>query len=356
MEFVNGVDISMLKELEDAGAKFFDKGREADIFQILKDHGVNLVRLRIWNDPFDERGQSYGGGGNDYEVTKELAKRAKEHGMKFMLNFHYSDFWADPSKQVKPKAWKNFDGEELEEAVYNYTYTVVKQLAEEGVKPDMVQVGNELTNGMLFPEGKVPDYDRLCRYLQKGAEAVRAVDRGIEIILHLDMGGDNDLYRRWFDEITKRQTDFDIIGLSYYPYWHGTMEALAYNMEDISSRYQKKLMIVETAYGFTTETVDGFKMIFGEELAKDLPYPATREGQQKFLEALIAAVKSVQGGAGIVYWEPEWIPTVASSWTKEEGLVYMGVESERGNMWANQALFDFDGNALPALDVFSNER
>jgi len=372
--FMKGADISILKEIETLGGKYYIKNEEKDLFEILRMNGMDTIRLRIWLDPYDEKSKPYLGGTNDLQTTIELAKRAKAQDMKIMLNFHYSDFWADPSKQCKPKSWETLSSEQLEDKVYEYTKSVLEVCAENSVAPEYIQIGNEITNGMLWPDGKTPtflfeerefeemeenkrtaSYEQLSRFLKAGIKATRdnPLTRTSKIILHLDFGGANNLYRTWFDEITKRNVDFDIIGLSYYPFWHGNLEELKFNLNDISARYNKEVLVVETSYGFTETDPDG-NSIFTKELADQAGYPATVLGQRDFLYDLMQVVKETQGnkGLGIVYWEPAWLPVKDSSWASHEGMRYANDIVSMGNHWANQALFDFEGHALDSLKVF----
>ncbi|WP_416147627.1 arabinogalactan endo-beta-1,4-galactanase [Salipaludibacillus sp. HK11] len=378
-EFIKGVDVSMTLEVQELDGKYFLEGEERDLFEILVLKGINAVRLRVWVDPYDDKGKSYMGGTNDLARTILLGKRAKKAGMKLLLNLHYSDFWTDPKKQAKPKKWEDLNGNELEEAVYLYTYDVLEECRFNGLIPDWIQVGNEITNGMLWPEGKTPvylsekrkfekvapekeeaAYDRLSNFLYAGIRAVREFTRGkkekeIPVILHLDYGGANDLYRKWFDEIGKRNVDFDIIGLSYYPFWHGSLDELSVNMNDISERYDKEVMVVETAYGFTTEPIPhGGQAIFSEDIAEKGGYPLSIEGQGQFLRDLMKVVNDVPNGrgGGVFYWEPAWLPVKGTSWASKAGMEYGNDVAKGGNPWANLGLFDYDGNALKSLDVF----
>ena len=223
LEYIKGMDVSSMDEIEQLGAVFYDEGKQGDLLEILKKYGSNYIRLRLWNDPRSEDGKPYGAGNTDYEVTLRMAKRVKAAGMKFLLDFHYSDFWADPGKQRKPKAWVGYNAEQLEQAVYDFTKENMRKFIAEGVRPDMVQVGNELSNGLLWPEGQVPNYDNIARFVSAGIRAVRETSPETKIMIHLDNGGNNALYREWFDNYTKRGEDFDIIGLSYYPFWHGNL-------------------------------------------------------------------------------------------------------------------------------------
>ncbi len=351
MSFIKGMDISMLRELEELGAEYYDNGTRQDIFQILKNHDINAVRLRLWHNPYNGNRIPYGGGTNDLKTTAMLADRACRSGMLFALDIHYSDFWTDPLKQIKPKAWENLTGAGLEEEVYNYTYNILGKLKSRGLMPAMVQVGNELTNGILWPDGRLPDYGAMVRLLKQGITAVKDISPDIKVILHLDNGGNNELYREWFDNIEKESVAYDVIGLSYYPYWHGTLDELEFNMNDISRRYGKDVMVVETAYGFTTDSYNNEGMIFSKELADKVPFEPTEKGQSDFMTELLNRIRRVknQRGTGFFYWEPAWIPVKGSTWATAEGRKYIKDSSGGGNTWANQALFDFHGNTLPAL-------
>ncbi len=360
--FIKGMDISTLLEVEKCGGRFFDEGKEADALSILKRYDINAVRLRLWNDPYSEKGEPYGAGTNDLTVTIALAKRAKSQGMQFLLDYHYSDFWTDPGKQFVPKAWRGMNVEELEEALYTYTRDTLRILKCEGVMPDLIQIGNELSNGLLWPYGKVPEYDNIARFVSAGIRGVRAVDEKVPIMIHLDNGGNNELYRRWFDEYCKRGEDFQIIGLSYYPFWHGTLEMLTENMKDIAARYKKDLIVAEVSMGYTMEDYAAYEKLSKEErkgyatkpaLVEKIEYPMTKQGQCDFMQDFMERIKQIPEGRGkgFFYWEPAWIPVPGSGWATESSLAYIEDPGPCGNEWANQALFDYDGNALPALAV-----
>ena len=378
MNFVKGMDLSTLAELEKCGAKYYDNGEEKDLLEIMKSYDVDTIRIRVWNDPWSEAGESYGAGENDPKTSLEIAKRVTKAGFGVLLNLHYSDFWADPGKQFKPKAWESYGVKELEQAVYDFTLEMMHLYLENGVNITMVQVGNELSNGLLSPEGKVPNYDNIAAFVNAGIRAVRKADEErlagsikgvcpqmeglskIPVMIHLDNGGNNALYREWFDNFTKRGEDFELIGLSYYPFWHGTMEQLEFNMRDMARRYGKKLVIAETSMGFTMEDyrdregkpLDQLKgMATKPELVEKLDYPMTKEGQASFMKDLMELIADIPGGEGFYYWEPAWIPVPGCGWATEAALAYTGEKGPGGNEWANQALFDYDGNALPALDV-----
>ena len=348
-DFMRGADVSMLKQIELSGGKFYDNGVAQDCLQILKNHGVNWIRLRIWNNP-KVNGVEIGGGNTDEAKALEMTARAKALGMKVLLDFHYSDFWADPGKQNKPAAWEKDSGKKLEEDVYEFTSKVIKDFKAQGTVPDMVQIGNELNNGMLWPNGKLSGpngYTVFANLMRQGIQAVRDndPDKQIKVMIHLANGGDNALYRSFFDEMIYNQkvTDFDIIGLSYYPFWHGTFDQLQSNMNDISSRYNKDVIVVETAYGFTLKEGDNQKNCFGKNEENLGGYKASVQGQASCIRDVMNAVAKVPNkrGLGVFYWEPDWIPVAGAPWKTGEG-----------NEWENQAMFDFDGNALASLDVF----
>ena len=360
-DFIKGADVSMLGEVEKHGGKFFDEhGNPQDAMVILKENGFNYIRLRLWVDPKDADGKPYGGGNNDLATTIELAKRAKANGMKFLLDYHYSDFWTDPARQNKPKAWASMNIDQLTEAVYQHTKTTMDAFAKAGVLPDMVQVGNEINGGMLWPEGKSwgqngGEFDRLAGLLNAGIKAVKEHGDQIKIMLHLAEGTKNDTFIWWFDEITKRKVPFDIIGLSYYIYWNGPMNALQYNMDDISKRYDKDLIVVEAAYGYTTANCDNAENNFTSKEADDAGYPATVQGQANYLHDLLQVVTKVPEGRGkgVFYWEPAWLPTPGATWATKAGMKYNSDDWKEGNARENQSLFDCQGKVLPSIKAFN---
>ena len=360
--FIKGVDLSTLIELEKCGARYFDQGKEEDVLTILKRYDIDSVRVRLWNDPYSEKGEPYGAGTNDIKTTMEILKRVKARGFSTLLDLHYSDFWADPGKQCKPKVWENYDVSQLETAVFTYTKETLELLKKEDILPDMVQVGNELSNGLLWPEGRVPNYDNIARFVSAGIRGVRVVDDKISIMIHLDNGGNNALYREWFDEYLKRGEDFDVIGLSYYPFWHGTLDMLIDNMNDLAVRYGKNLIVAEVSMGFSMEDYSQYEKLEKSarkgyatrpELVEKIEYPMTKQGQADFMADFLNRIHQIknQKGKGFYYWEPVWIPVSGSGWATPASLAYMKDPGPCGNEWANQALFDYEGNALPALSV-----
>ncbi len=240
-----GADISFLPELEARGVKFSDKGNQKDVFEILKDHGFNYIRLRIFKDPQKDNGYSPGKGFCDLAHTMEMAKRIKAAGMKFLLDFHYSDYWADPGKQFKPKAWEGKNFLQLQDSVYDYTKEVLLALKNQGTPPDMVQVGNEINHGMIWPEGHVRSFDSLAQLVFVGIQAVREVTPDASVMIHIALGGQNDESHFFLDNLVKRNVPFDVIGLSYYPKWHGTLADLKYNINNLAITYRKDIIVVE---------------------------------------------------------------------------------------------------------------
>ncbi|MBT0570873.1 glycosyl hydrolase 53 family protein [Curvibacter sp. CHRR-16] len=374
-DFVMGADVSILNEMEKKGARYYDQmGNRKDPLEILKDNGVNWIRLRLWHTPVyaesviengrtvGQKGQAVGGGNNDLATTIKLAKRAKALGLKFMLDIHYSDFWADPDKQTKPAAWAKLKGAVLEQAVYDYTKQVLLSLANEQVFPDMLQVGNELNGGLLWPDGKTfksrPDEEiggnaGFVGLLRQGIRATREVEKTVDtskhtpIVIHLADGGKNELYRRVFDLLTAEKVDFDLIGMSFYPYWHGTIEDFQTNADEISARYGKDVIVMETAYAYTLDNGDNWPNLFNASMQKSVGYKATVQGQASLVRDMINAVAKVPGarGAGLFYWEPLWY-----------GVNGVGWRTGEGNGWDNQAMFDAKGKALPSLAVFKRVR
>ena len=363
-DFIKGADISTLAEMESQGGKFYnEQGVQQDAIAILKHNGFNYVRLRLWVDPKDANGAAYGGGTNDLETTLALAKRVKAQGMKLLLDFHYSDFWTDPGKQFKPKAWQKMNYDQLKVAIHDYTRDTIATFKKEGVLPDMVQIGNESNGGILWPEGKSwgqggGEFDRLAGLLNAAISGLRenlSSPSDVKIMLHLAEGTKKDMFHWWFDEITKRDVPFDIIGLSIYTYWDGPLSALKANMDDISKRYNKDVIVVEAAYGQSFENCDNAENSFTEKEAKDGGYPGTVQGQANYIRDLIQSVLDVPDnrGKGVFYWEPTWIVAPGNTWATPAGMEYIHDKWKTGNSRENQALFDCKGKVLPSIKVFN---
>jgi len=339
-ELLLGGDVSFIPQIEDRGGVYRDSGKVKDPFQIFADHGFNLIRLRLWHNPRD----GYCG----LERTLQMARRVKKRGFKFLLDFHYSDSWADPGHQYKPAAWANLSFEALKDSVRDYTRRVVAALIAQGTRPDMVQIGNEITAGMLWNEGRVGgSYDTPHQW-RNLAELIGAAICGLRgsgpgadsmrVMIHIDRGGDNRGARWFFDRLLAQGVDFDVIGLSFYPWWHGALSALEANLNDLAIRYHKDLMVVETAYPWTLQGYDAVGNIVGSSSQLHPGYPASVEGQAAFLREVIRLVRRVPSGRGIgvCYWAPEYISV--------PGL---------GSPWENNTLFDFQGNALSSMSVFA---
>lgn len=352
-DFIKGADVSIMPELERNGTKFYDNGIEQDGLTILKNHGVNWIRVRIWNNPYVVGPEGVGGGNTDEAKAIEMAKRAKVLGMKVLVDFHYSDFWVDPGQQKKPDAWKNDSGDKLVDDVYAYTAKVMQDFNAQGVTPDMVQVGNELNNGMLWPEAQLTEdnpngYKFLAKLLNAGLQAVHDNDKDnkVKTMIHL-AGVDVNLYHTFFDNliVKNKVNDFDIIGMSFYPFWHGTMDDLKNTMNDVSAKYNKDVIAVETAFGYTLEDADFEKNNFGTNEEKVGGYKATVQGQATGLRDVMATVASVNDnrGLGIFYWAPDWVINEKVGWKSNGG----------GNGWDNLTLFDTKGNALESMDTFN---
>lgn len=337
MPFIQGVDASYLPEIEDAGGVFYDDGVAGDALKIFKDHGVNSIRLRLWNNPAV--------GYNDLAHVLAMARRIKALGMGLVIDFHFSDDWADPAKQIKPAAWNNLKFDPLEQAVHDYTRDVVAALKDQGTLPEMVQIGNEITGGILWAEGRVgggwdSNWPRLARLLKAGVDGVNdslSSGEAVGIILHVDAGGNNATCRWFFDHIRELQVPFDIIGLSYYPWWHGSLADFENNALDLADRYEKPVLVMETAYPWAAAGGDNTGDLVLAESPLLPEFPATVQGQRDFLKAEKKILQNIPNGRGmgLFYWAADDIST-----------------SRLGSNWDNAALFDFSGNALESLDVF----
>lgn len=352
-DFIRGVDISFTPQIEDLGGKYKLNGVVKDVLDILKEKGINYVRLRIWHTPSD----GYCG----LEKTLQFAKRIKQKGFKFLLDFHYSDWWADPGKQNKPNAWLNLSFESLKDSVYAYTKFVLTELKNQNTLPDMVQIGNEITGGMLWPDGKLynmpnPDeqWIKFGQLVNSGIKGAKDVDQNIKIMIHIDRGGDNKGAVYFFNRLLAQNVNFDVIGLSYYPWWHGTLTQLQNNLNDLAVRYNKDIVVVETAYPWTLQYQnDGHGNIVGQNTALLQGYPATPSGQKDYLIFLQKIIKDTKNGKGIgfFYWEPTYIsvPPIGSSW---ENLTLFSFTNSNLESEALKSLDAFLPNAeLPMINV-----
>ncbi|WP_228893287.1 glycoside hydrolase family 53 protein [Pseudoduganella aquatica] len=293
--FVKGADIGWLQQMEATGYKFRNKdGAEQDCLQILQDYGINTVRLRTWVNPSDSKTSGH----NSKDETVAMAVRAQKRGMRVMINFHYSDSWADPAKQKKPAAWEGHDFPRLLQDVYSYTHDVMSALKQAGVTPEWVQVGNETPGGMIYPEGSTANWPQLAQLINQGYDAIKAVSPSSKVILHLDQGNNSARFRGWFDQARAHGARYDVIGLSYYPYWlpgkpdyTQSIGDLGANLDDMAARYGKEVMVVEVG-GEDTQPQNTYDML----VAVQRKIKAVPEGK----------------GLGMIYWEPQG----ARSWSK----------------------------------------
>jgi len=310
--FASGADVSWLPQMEATGYKFYDTdGKEKDCLQLLKDRGMNTVRLRVFVNPSTDKASGH----CSKKETVEMAYRAAKMGMRVMIDFHYSDSWADPGKQYKPAAWANHSFPQLLNDLYNHTFEVLDTLRSTGIIPEWVQIGNEIPGGMLWPDGSTSKWNQLAQLLNKGYEATKAVDSSIKVIVHIDQGNNNTRFRTFFDNANANGVQYDVIGLSYYPFWlvsdyTATIADLRNNLIDMVSRYNKEVMVVETGGDYTKV-----------------------QNTHDMLLEVIKAVKAVpdRKGLGVLYWEPEG----AKSWSHYQL-----------NCWQD------DGKPSPALDAF----
>ena len=363
--FIMGMDVSSVIALENSGVKYYDHlGNERDLFEILKGNGVNYIRVRVWNDPYTEDGRSYGGGNNDIQTALEIGKRATRAGMRLLVDFHYSDFWADPSKQQTPKAWEGMKIAEKAEKLYEYTYDCLTLLKNEGVDVGMVQLGNE-TNGKMSGE-KI--WMNIYKLMNAGSKAVRAVDPSILIAVHFTNPESYDSFLSYAFKLDYYSLDYDIFATSYYPYWHGTLDNLKKVLGDIQATYGKSVMVAETSYAYTTEDTDFSGNTVSDSSSIEKSFPFTVQGQANHTASVIQAMTDI-GGIGVFYWEGAWITVggdsyeensakweaYGSGWASkaageydpnDAGIYYGGCACD------NQAMFDASGHALESIKVF----
>ncbi|GAA1368465.1 glycoside hydrolase family 53 protein [Streptomyces beijiangensis] len=345
---IRGVDISSLPKDEDFGAVYrHADGRRDDAIRILADSGVTHARLKVWVNPAD--------GYNTKKQILPLARRLKKAGIGIWIDFHYSDIWADPAHQTKPAAWANLDVAGLTRAVYDHTADVLGSLKRQGTPADLVQIGNEINGGLLWPEGKnwgegSGGWATQAAFLKAGLTAARDTTPRVRTMLHIASGGDNGTSRWWFDNAVSYGLDFDIIGQSYYPFWHGDLATALANMTDLAARYDKPVVIAETAYPFTLESEDATNDILYDPSQLTAGFPATPEGQAAWLRAVADLQASIPGGKGLgyCYWE--------GVWTYRKGNGWDPTDATSGNAWENLALFDFDDKALPGLKTLGHYR
>lgn len=341
MDFYKGMDISFLPEFEADGMQIKDfDGTVMDAFDLITKYGVNSVRLRLWNNPENVPESK---GYCNLEQTLAMARRIKEHNMSFLLDFHYSDYWADPGKQTKPKEWEGLSFEELKEAVFSFTRDTLLLLKEQGVLPEIVQIGNEIRSGLLFPEGELPDYEHMVELVNAGIRGARAAADAdtMKVMIHLDQGGRYFYLKEWFEKSMEAGLiDFDMIGLSYYPFWHGTFTDLRDTLMKLIADYRKPIMIVETAHAWRRSR-HGF---IDESQEKIAGVAAAPEGQRRVLDLVMNITASMPDrmGCGIYYWEPLCIPRPGQGgWSENMGLL-----DEAGNIMEGIHSFGFTRDML----------
>lgn len=370
-DFAMGVDVSSVLSLEASGVVFRDEaGEPADLFEVLADSGVTDVRVRVWNDPFDAAGNGYGGGSVDAARATEIGRRATEAGLSVLVDFHYSDFWADPAKQQVPKAWDGMSAEDKADAARDYTRDTLTLMKDAGVDVTMVQVGNETTGGVAGETA----WPAMTGIFQAGSEAVREVFPDALVAVHFTNPERDGEYARFASILDNFDVDYDVFASSYYPFWHGSLENLTAVLSDVADNYGKKIIVAETSWVYTLEDGDGFGDVIGDA-AEATAYPVSVQGQAMAVRDVIQAVVDVgDAGIGVFYWEPAWLPVgppddaVAnaslwerdgSGWAASFAADYDPDDAGQfygGSAWDNQALFAFDGTPLESLRVFDYVR
>lgn len=382
-DFIRGVDVSSyLSEIE-SGVIYRDfEGNQLDekgFFTLLADSGINCIRIRVWNDPYDKDGNSYGGGHNDLETAIAMGQWASKAGLQVMIDFHYSDFWADPGKQKAPKEWAHYFLDEKQQAFYDYTKESLQALLDADVNVTMVQIGNEINNGLA---GET-DRTKINAMINQGSRAVREIsakkNREIQIVLHF-ANPESASMPDYAENLKREEVDYDVFAVSYYPFWHGTIENLTQQLSFIAETYDKKVMVAETSYLYTNEDGDGHSnSVSGDTSGIVLGYDISVQGQANEVRNVMEAVKKTgDAGIGIFYWEPAWIPVQVyhpddsdgasvlqrnkelweehgSGWASSYSGTYDTKDAKfyfGGSSWDNQAMFDFEGNPLESLKVF----
>ena len=371
-DFILGMDASCVPALENSGVKYYDfDGTEKDVYEILSDNGINYIRVRIWNDPYDANGNGYGGGNCDLENAIAIGKRATEYGMKLLVDFHYSDFWADPGKQMVPKAWKGMSVDEKAEAIYQFTKDCLQQLKKAGVDVGMVQIGNE-TNGALCGESSAAlgGWKKIMQLISAGSKAVREVCPKALVAVHFANPENAESYASYGKNLEYYGVDYEVFASSYYPYWHGTLDNLAQVLNNIATKYNKKVMVAETSYAYTPEDTDFSGNTIGEGANVVKDYPMTIQGQANLVRDVVdTVVNKTTNGIGVFYWEGTWISVGTNSWEENSAKwekygsgwassYAAGYDPEDAGQWyggcavENQAFFDENGHVLESLKVF----
>ena len=368
-DFIMGMDASSVIAEEASGVVYRDfNGQEKDVFEILSYAGINYIRVRIWNDPYDENGKGYGGGNNDIQKAVEIGKRATKYKMRLLVDFHYSDFWADPAKQMSPKAWEKMDISEKQEALYKFTKDSLLTLQKNKIAVGMVQIGNETNAGKMAGETRFSYY---CALFNEGSRAVREVYPNALVACHFANPEKGANMIDWANKMEQYEVDYDVFGSSYYPYWHGTLDNLAEVLSTIAEQHNKKTMVMETSYAYTVEDSDFWGNTIGEGGAVVKDYPFTIAGQTNSVRNIIdTVVNKTKNGIGVCYWEGTWITVgmdsydankliwekYGSGWASSYSKDYDPEDAGRyygGCAVENQAFFDKDGKALESLKVWN---
>jgi len=367
-DFIRGMDVSSVIAQEESGVVYYnEQGEQEDLFRVLADAGVNYIRARVWNDPYDKDGNGYGGGNCDAEKAAKIGARAAQNGMKLLVDFHYSDLWADSEKQFAPKAWAHMTLEEKQQALYEFTKESLQTIIDAGGEVGIVQIGNEINHGMAGEE-----WEHIVPLLEQGSRAVRetAEERGLDIriAVHFTAIDDHDQTVSYAKTLADAGLDYDIFGVSYYPYWHGTMKHMETVLKDIRNSYGKETLVLETAYCYTLEDGDGFANSIGKEELVD-GYTASVQSQASCVRDVMAAAASAEA-LGVFYWEGAWTAVgtpqqlednqklweqYGSGWASSYAAKYDKEDAGKnygGCAWDNQAMFDAAGHPLASLNVF----
>ena len=380
--FIEGVDVSSYVSLKNSGVKYYDfDGNELDdigYFKFLVSCGINYVRVRVWNDPYDAEGNGYGGGDNDLETAKKIGQYATAAGMKLLVDFHYSDFWADPGKQQVPKAWADFTLDEKVAAVKSYTSESLKTLRDAGVDVGMVQIGNETTNGICGESST--NWENMAKIFNAGSEAVRDIDKNILVAIHFTNPERSGNYANFAKKLNTYNVDYDVFASSYYPVWHGTLDNLTSVLKNVADTYGKLVMVAETSWAYTLDDGDGHDNTVRKGVNDSTTYDISVQGQANEISSVIKAVKNTgSSGIGVFYWEPAWLPVnvydssadnaadilaanktaweqYGSGWASSYAGEYDAADAGKwygGSAVDNQALFDFAGHPLESLKTFA---
>lgn len=322
---LKAADLSFLPEIEDAGIVFYNRGGQSEeMLTTLKQAGMNTVRIRLWKDPVNRR--------SGFSEVKSFAEKVRAKGLKVYLTVHYSDTWADPGNQTIPEAWKNLGYNVLKDSIYNYTARIVRE-----IKPDYIQIGNEINNGLVWPQGKYIYLSNFLGLLNAGSKAVRENDPDCKIMVHYAGVNKADEFFTSLDTL-----DYDIIGLSYYPLWHGkSLNLLETTLDSLGRKFDKQVFIAETSYPFSFGWNDWTTNVIGDESQIIDDYPATPAGQKAFTNEIKRISTATERSIGFAYWGGEWV-------------AFRGPQATNGSSWENQTFYDFELKALPVIDVFGD--